>query len=147
MHVGIPTTRITERDLAMLDTVRFAPGLFQEYVPKRIELRVTVIGDEVFTAELHSQTFDEARDDWRTFEQDIPIYEHQLPDKIAAQCIDLTRSYGLNYSTSDFIVTPDGRYVFLEMNPNGQYLWVEEYVPSLRMTEAMAACLIRGANS
>ena len=69
------------------------------------------------------------------------------PDDIAAKCVALTRSYGLNFSTSDFIVTPDGRYVYLETNPNGQWLWVQERVPSLRMKEAFTACFIRGANS
>jgi hypothetical protein len=43
--------------------------------------------------------------------------------------------------------TPDGRYVFLESNPNGQFMWIEHRVPELRMTEALASCLIRGANS
>jgi hypothetical protein len=51
---AIYTTPICEQDLALLDTVRLAPGLFQEYIPKRVELRVTVIGEDIFTAELHS---------------------------------------------------------------------------------------------
>jgi glutathione synthase/RimK-type ligase-like ATP-grasp enzyme len=143
----IYTTPIREQDLTRLDTVRLAPGFFQEYIPKRVELRVTVIGDEIFTAELHSQVHEETRHDWRHYEVDTPTYEHQLPTEIAEKCMALTKAYGLNFSSSDMILTPDGRYVFLEMNPNGQFLWVQERVPSLHMREAMAACLIHGANA
>jgi D-alanine-D-alanine ligase-like ATP-grasp enzyme len=46
----------------------------------------------------------------------------------------------------DFIVTPDGRYVFIENNPNGQFMWVEKLIPQLEMTTAMATCLIQGSN-
>jgi glutathione synthase/RimK-type ligase-like ATP-grasp enzyme len=143
----IYTTPLREQDLELLDSLRTAPGLFQEYVPKRVELRVTVIGDEVFTAELQTQAHEATRHDFRHWDVDFVMAEHRLPDDIAAKCVALTRSYGLNFSTSDFILTPDGRYVYLETNPNGQWLWVQGNVPSLKMKEAFAACLIRGANS
>jgi glutathione synthase/RimK-type ligase-like ATP-grasp enzyme len=143
----IYTTPIREQDLTLLDTVCLAPGLFQEYIPKQVELRVTVIGDEIFTAELHSQVHEETRYDWRHYEVETPMYEHQLPAEIAEKCMALTKAYELNFSASDLILTPDGRYVFLEMNPNGQFLWVQDCVPTLRMKEAMAACLIRGSNA
>jgi hypothetical protein len=144
---AIQTTLICEQDLALLDTICVAPGFFQEYIPKRVELRVTIIGDDIFTAELHSQMYEETRYDWRNYEVEVPMYEHQLPVEIAEKCLALTKAYGLHFSTSDLIVTPDGRYVFLEMNPNGQFLWVQYCVPTLRMREAMAACLIRGSNA
>jgi hypothetical protein len=144
---AVYTTPIREQDLARLDTIRLAPGFFQEYIPKRVELRVTVIGDEIFAAELHSQIHEETRHDWRHYEVKTPMFEHQLPVEIAEKCMALTKAYGLNFSASDLILTPDGRYVFLEMNPNGQFLWVQHHVPTLRMKEALAACLIRGSNA
>ena len=143
----IYTKLIREQDLALLDTIRLAPGFFQEYIPKRVELRVTIIGNDIFTAELHSQVHEETRYDWRHYEVEVPTYEHQLPVEIAEKCLALTKAYGLHFSTSDMILTPDGRYVFLEMNPNGQFLWVQECVPTLKMREAMAACLIRGSDA
>jgi glutathione synthase/RimK-type ligase-like ATP-grasp enzyme len=144
---SIYTTPIREQDLSLLDTIRLAPGFFQEYIPKRVELRVTIIGDDIFTAELHSQMHEETRYDWRHYEVETPTYEHQLPIEIAEKCMALTKAYGLNFSASDLILTPDSHYVFLEMNPNGQVLWIQDLVPSLHMREAMAACLIRGSNA
>lgn len=142
-----PTTLITVSELAQLDSVRLVPCLFQEYIPKRLELRVTVIGDELFAAEIHSQEHEQTRIDWRSFEVDISYRKATLPRDIADRCLALVKSYGLNFSTLDLILTPDGRYVFLESNPNGQFIFIEKLVPELRMTEALASCLIRGASS
>lgn len=121
--------------------------MFQEYVPKRVELRVTVIGDDIFAAEIDSQADEQASVDWRRFAMEIPFRQATLPTEVAERCLTLVKSYGLNFSAMDLILTPDGRYVFVENNPNGQFIFVEKLVPELRMTEALAACLIRGANS
>ena len=141
------TTLVTEAELALLDTVRFVPCMFQEYVPKDIELRVTVIGDEIFAAEIHSQADSRTSVDWRHHNVEIPYRRAILPAAVAKRCLALVRGYGLNFSAIDLVLTPDGRYVFIENNPNGQFIFVERLVPELGMTEALASCLIRGANS
>lgn len=141
------TTFITESELAQLDSVRLVPCMFQEYIPKQLELRVTVIGDEVFAAEIHSQADQRTSLDYRNFDVDIPYREATLPVEVAERCLSFVRSYELNFSALDLILTPDGRYVFVENNPNGQFIFIEQLVPELRMTEALAACLVRGANS
>lgn len=144
---GVYATPLTAELLAGIDSLGEAPGVFQEQVDKDVELRVTVIGDEVFTAEIHSQTNERTRDDWRHYDVEIPWRAGTLPDDVARRCVELTRGYGLNFGAIDLIRTPDGRHVFLEINPNGQWLFVEELVPSLRMRDALAACLVRGSNS
>lgn len=144
---GTYTTRISESELKLLDSVHLVPCLFQEYLPKQVELRVTVIGDEIFTAEIHSQTHEKTQVDWRHAGANIPYRKTTLPGEVAEHCLAFVRSYKLNFSAMDLILTPDGRYIFLENNPNGQFIFVEKRVPELRMTEALAACLIRGANS
>ena len=144
------TTLITETELEMLESVRLVPCLFQEYIPKHTELRVTVIGDELFVAEIDSQARASTSVDWRNWNDggfEIPYRKTTLPADIAERCMQLVRSYHLNFSALDLILTPDGRYVFIENNPAGQFIWVEQMVPELRMTEALASCLIRGANS
>lgn len=144
---GTSTTLVSEAELALLDSVRLVPCLFQEYIPKQLDLRVTVIGDEIFAAEIHSQANEQTRIDWRNYDVDIPYRKAQLPADVAARCMALVKSYNLNFSAMDLILTPDGRYVFVENNPNGQFMFIEELVPELRMTEALADCLIRGSNS
>ncbi len=143
----VETTLLTPQHLARLGSLRAAPGQFQQCLHKRSELRVTVIGDEVFAAEILSQEHPETMVDFRRFDIPVTYRAARLPDELAARCLALTRGYGLNFSAIDLVLTPDDRYVFLEINPNGQFLFVQERVPELRMGEAMADCLIRGANS
>ncbi|HET8682044.1 MAG TPA: hypothetical protein VFM54_09235 [Micromonosporaceae bacterium] len=146
----VSTTRFQEENLAQLDGVRLAPCLFQAYVPKRVELRVTVIGDELFPVEIDSQAHPGTTVDWRSWDDggfEIDYRKVDLPDELAERCLAYVRSYGLNFSAIDLVLTPDGRYVFLENNPNGQFIWIEKFVPELTMTDALAACLVRGANA
>ncbi|WP_342775838.1 MvdC/MvdD family ATP grasp protein [Nonomuraea mesophila] len=138
----MPTTMLGEAELAALDAVRLTPCLFQEYVDKDRELRVTVIGDEVFAAEIHSQARPETAVDLRHFEVDVPYRAARLPDEVARRCLEFVHSYGLTFGALDLILTPDGRHVFLENNPIGQFLYIEERVPELRMTDALAGCLV-----
>ncbi|MDP3748522.1 MAG: hypothetical protein Q8Q88_15895 [Phenylobacterium sp.] len=143
--ISLPTTRITEDHEEMLDAVAELPCFFQQYIAKRYELRVTVIGDQVFAAKIHSQDDPRTATDYRDFSAEILYEAEDLPPEIARRCLDFVRSYGLTYGALDLIVTPDGEYVFLENNPVGQFLFVEQLVPELDMTGALAARLVRGA--
>jgi len=143
---GLATTRITDENLDLLDAMGDVPCFFQAHVSKRYELRVTVIGDRVFAAKIHSQDDDRTRTDYRDFAADIRYEAATLPDAIEQRCRDFVHSYGLAYGALDLIVTPAGEYVFLENNPGGQFLFVEQLVPALRMVDAVADYLIDGAS-
>lgn len=124
--VSILTNRLEPKNLENLEGVRQAPCIFQEYVSKRIEIRVTVMGRRVFAAEIHSQDSEVSRIDWRRYDLDrTPYRPHVLPTDIERRCLDLVENLGLAFGCIDLILTPEGRYVFLEINPNGQWLWVE----------------------
>lgn len=142
-HV-IYTTRITQDQLDVLEAVRTAPCLFQELIPKRLELRVTIIGDDMFVCEIHSQEDERTSLDWRHYEVAIPYKKGSLPPEVMEKCFTLVKGYGLNYSAIDLILTPSGEYVFLENNPAGQCFFVQEYIPEFKMVEAVVSCLLRG---
>ncbi|MEV7007238.1 MvdC/MvdD family ATP grasp protein [Streptosporangium sp. NPDC051022] len=117
---------VSPADLAHADALRFCPVIAQAYVPKRVEVRVTVVGREVFAAEIHSQVSNHTRYDWRHYDpRATPITVHDLPAEVSARCVRLVERLGLAYGAIDLILTPDGRHVFLEINPNGQFLWIE----------------------
>jgi glutathione synthase/RimK-type ligase-like ATP-grasp enzyme len=132
---------------ANLHRIRNTTCQFQEYVEKRSEFRVTVIGDRVFAAEIDSQANERTRVDWRHYDVPMIIRKATLPRDIEQKCLRLVRSYGLNFSTMDLIHTPDGRYVFLENNANGQWAFVQQLIPELKMVDAVAECLLDGAPS
>ncbi len=143
---NLATTLITAEHEDMLDALRELPGFFQQYIPKRYELRATVIGDRVFAARIHSQDDERTRTDYRDFSADIDYTADTLPAEIERRCREFVHSYGLTFGALDLIFTPDGEYVFLENNPAGQFLFVEQLVPELRMLDAVADCLIDGAH-
>jgi glutathione synthase/RimK-type ligase-like ATP-grasp enzyme len=144
---SLPTTRITDEHEAALDAVAELPCFFQQHVAKRYELRVTVIGDRVFAARIDSQADPRTATDYRDFSADIRYAAERLPPEIDRRCLELVRSYHLTYGAIDLIVTPAGEHVFLENNPVGQFLFVEELVPELDMSGALAACLVEGARA
>lgn len=144
---SVLTTLVTEQEISMLESVRYVPCLFQELIPKKVELRVTIIGDDVFVAAIHSQDNPLTSIDWRNHEAQIPYEVASLPPDITTRCLELVKSYSLNFSAMDLILTPDDEYVFLENNPNGQFMFIQDKVPELKMTEALMACLIRGGNA
>lgn len=121
------TSRVDEAALAELDEVRVAPCIFQELLPKRLELRVTVIGCSVFATAIHSQVDERSSIDFRRHYdlEHTPYAPHDLPAVVVEQCLALNRRLGLVYGAMDFVLTPDGRYVFLEVNEQGQFLWLE----------------------
>lgn len=142
---GLPTTRISDEHFQVVDAVRELPCLFQEYIPKKYELRVTVIGKKVFAAKIHSQSDSRTETDYRNFSVEIP-YEHEaLPADVEARCVDFVRSYGLEFGALDLIVTPQAELIFLENNPGGQFLFVEQLVPTLKMTDAVSDLLLAEA--
>lgn len=132
---------VRPRDLVALADIELCPFIAQSQVPKDVELRVTVVGDRVFAAAIHSQEAHHTRSDWRRYDSArTPMQPFELPDAVAGLCRDLVRELGLRYGAIDLVLTPDGRYVFLEINPNGQYLWIE-HDTGLPISEAIADLL------
>jgi glutathione synthase/RimK-type ligase-like ATP-grasp enzyme len=101
--------------------------ILQAYVPKQLELRITVVGQQIFAAEIHSQQTHHTRHDWRRYDlSNTPHFPHELPLEVSERCIQLVNRLELCYGAIDMILTPDGQYVFLELNPSGQYGWIEQ---------------------
>lgn len=131
---------------ARTSAVRACPTLFQALIPKRHELRVTVVGSSTYTAIIHSQETNRTRIDWRRYDHGATRYEATtLPADVARACVELTMSLGLSYAAIDLIETPDGELVFLEINPGGQWGWVEDAC-ELTITSAIASVIAAAAH-
>lgn len=123
------------------ETIRLAPVIFQRHVAAVADLRVTIIGDEVFAAAV----------DVRDLEYDVDVrlnldtkyVAHDLADDVSDKLRAMMRRLGLVYGAIDLRLTEDGRYVFLEINPAGQFLYVEEQTGQ-PITAALAARLAAG---
>jgi hypothetical protein len=141
------THLVRRRDAANYRAIRYAPVILQEYVPKQVELRVTVVGSRVFAAEIHSQASRATRHDWRHYDHERATYApHALPPAMEALCVRLVQALGLCFSAIDLVLTPEGDYVFLEINPNGQWGWIEA-LTDLPIADAISELLIRGTDA
>lgn len=118
-----------------------APGIYQAYCEKEYELRVTVVENKVFTARINSQQQKETEVDWRK-NQFLEIYTPwELTKDTQRKLLKFHTTCGLIYAAYDFIVTDKGEEIFLECNPGGQWLWVEE-ATGFPISEALARSLI-----
>jgi len=127
-------------ELARIDLIRASPGIFQKFIPKAYEARVTVVGDRIFGGRIDSQANAETKIDWRHRPFDIDKAPIRLPADLEEKILAMMRTFGLVYGAFDFIVTPEGDYVFLEVNPAGQYMWVEA-ATGMPITAALADAL------
>ena len=111
---------------ALLDTLADEPHLFQALVPKRYDIRVTVIGDDVFATRIEPQPGSEINVDWRRLRPEaLSFGAETLPDDVAERCLRLVHHYGLAFGAIDLARRVDGGYTFFELNPNGQWAFVE----------------------
>lgn len=141
----IYTNPIGPCEAESLGRVMYAPSLFQKYVPKHVEIRVTGIGNKVFAVEIHSQDRADSRHDWRRGDTaHLRHGLHLLRFDVESKCVALVRALGLAFGAIDLILTPEGEYVFLEINPNGQWAWIQQLCPEIPLRETLADLLISG---
>jgi hypothetical protein len=120
-------TRLLGREeLDLLSNVRYAPVIFQEYIDATYDLRVTVVGDRIFPAAIHSQETS-YKVDFRMDMANARVEPVELPKGVEKKLHALMGSLGLVYGAIDMRRTPSGEHVFLEINPAGQWLFVEQH--------------------
>jgi hypothetical protein len=137
------TSKVTVDDLPSDAMLRLAPAIFQRYVPKAYEVRVTAMGQEMFAARLDSQRSERYAVDWRLGDDgSLAIEPMALPEAVAHQCRALLARLGLVFGCFDFVVTPAGEYVFLEINQMGQFLWKEEQCAEMPLLQAFCDFLV-----
>lgn len=124
---AIFTNRLRREDMTDFESLSLAPVTFQEFVPKASDIRVTIVGNHLFAAEILSQSDESSAVDWRaTDTPDLPHRQHELPFDVAEKCLLLLNRLGLAFGAIDLALTNDGDYVFFEINPNGEWVWIEE---------------------
>ncbi|HEV2991221.1 MAG TPA: hypothetical protein VG759_22470, partial [Candidatus Angelobacter sp.] len=138
---GVFTSRLTE-DLLAEDDASFTscPGIYQEYIEKKSELRVTFFGSAYQAARIYSQQVASGRLDFRSdMKGEAPMEAAALDASLLEKCQAFTAKLGLLHGSLDLIERPDGSVVFLEINEMGQFLWLEERVPKMPMLALFAA--------
>lgn len=136
------THRLTHTDLMDLRGVDVTAHLFQEWIDKAYEVRVTAVGRRLFAAAIDAAN-ETARIDWRADFSALSYRVVDVPEGIADVIGRYLDAFGLTYGAFDFAVTPADEWILFECNPGGQYGWLEENT-GLPISEAIADVLEKG---
>jgi glutathione synthase/RimK-type ligase-like ATP-grasp enzyme len=127
------------------DDIALAPALLQQFIKKEADYRVTVVDDRVFACRIDSQANERYAIDVRRGLSD-PSMKHELvdlPEPTMRRCIGIVADLGLRFGAIDLAEDQDGRLWFLELNPNGQWAWIEVRTGA-PISSAIAAALMNG---
>lgn len=123
--------------------VGVVPLIYQEYMDKAYEARITVFGEMCIGCRINNQHDEEASVDWRRNQRYLQSLEPIAPpDEVALKCKALLSALGLRFGTFDFSISNQGEWCFLEVNEAGQFIWQEQFCPEICVIEPFARFLI-----
>ena len=121
------TSIVKEEDLLDAESLRYCPMVFQELIPKQLELRVVYVNGKVFVGALDAGVYSASKADWRKPGVEVGAWlHHEFPDELVSRLQAFMGKFGLSFGSLDFILTPSGEYVFLENNPVGEWGMLEK---------------------
>jgi glutathione synthase/RimK-type ligase-like ATP-grasp enzyme len=121
-----------------------APCIFQEYVSTRSDVRVGIMGDKLFALEMQHQV--QGKIDFRAIEKDdLAFRKIDVPSDVANGLRSLMQSLDVVIASADFVLDRSGCWHFIELNPSGAFLFLEERCPDISILSAMASLFHLGA--
>jgi glutathione synthase/RimK-type ligase-like ATP-grasp enzyme len=129
---------IAEEDL---DSIRVSPCIFQEAFVPKVDYRVTLVREMVMPVRIESEDNSQVPLDWRTKKEGLKFVPCDLPIAIANLCRSFLKASGLLFGAID-LVEYQGNFVFLEINPNGEWGWLQKPT-GLPIAEALCDLMIR----
>jgi glutathione synthase/RimK-type ligase-like ATP-grasp enzyme len=130
------TAEISSDALPEEKMISACPCIYQEKVSKKTEVRLTFFGAEAVAIELDSQKHKSTKLDWRAGDTRALRYRPaEIPADIYAKCRILMKRLGIIHGSFDFACHEDGSWIFFEVNEAGQFLWMEDFCPELRLLD------------
>lgn len=129
IQYGLFTRRVTREELrSVADKIAYLPTIYQEYIEKAYEIRTTIVGHQCFSCRIDSQSTEFGKDDFRIATHSAEHTAYKLPEIVERRLFKYMVAMDINFGAFDIIRSTAGEYVFLECNPNGQWLWVEKKI-------------------
>lgn len=120
------TTEVDDSFINNIDRIKKMPFYLQKKIKKKSDIRVTIVNNQIFAAEILSQNKDISKTDWRKSSEILPHQKIELPTDIKTKCLKLCSVFNLKFAAIDLILDSDNKFWFLEINPNGQWAWIEK---------------------
>ena len=140
-HNAVYTRRIDAEKLNDLNVGSY-PILLQEEIARIADVRATFVGSHCFVADIVGDT---SLIDWRDPNIVVNYTISSLDDTTLSLCRKMLKGLGLAYGAFDFIRAPSGDLVFLEINPTGEWAWLEEKL-GFALRDAFIELLYKSGN-
>ena len=135
------TFELTQEMLPEHDEVlTYAPAIYQQMVVKQFDVRMVLLGNAVYSYSLHNPT---GAIDWRQDASQglVQVQPIDTPPEVEQGVLAFAARSQIAYGSFDFAVDDNGQWWFLEVNEGGQFLWLDDFNPSLHVQEKFAAFL------
>lgn len=133
-----PTTTIEDKDLENLDSLIYCPMIFQEKIEKEYELRIIYVDGEFYTGKINAGMSKKGATDWRAANDIRPSWEkYSLPLEVCESLHKMMTTMNLFFGAIDIIRDKNGKYIFLEVNPQGEWGMLQKDL-GLKIGEAIA---------
>ncbi len=119
-------TNLLDKMPSSREQINSCPNFIQSHVIKKGDIRVTMVGEKAFAALIHSQEDSKTKVDWRINQDFLKHSRIELPSDIHNKCVKLLRHLNLRFGAIDFVLDKNEEFIFLEINPNGQWAWIEK---------------------
>jgi len=140
---GFYTTSISPKDDVDFSGLALAPTIFQQEILDKVDVRVTIVGNEIFPCLIRPTKRKSTAVDWRegimTDEVEYTAFP-EFPENMRLLCIQMVKKLGLTFSAMEFVIDKDGKYWFIENNPNGQWAFIEDET-GMPISESIAELL------
>lgn len=137
------TNVVSEDRLEELDSLLYCPMQFQKMIKKKKELRVTIVGRDVYAFEVDSQQFEDSKVDWR--KDGVNLIDKwvrtELPADVEEKLLELLDVYNVDYGAIDIIVSPEDEYFFIEINAAGEFFWLDNLTEENLISKSIADVL------
>ncbi|WP_338826204.1 hypothetical protein MTBGP_06940 [Moorella thermoacetica] len=139
------TREITPGELLEQDAeICLCPTLLQERIHKSKDIRITFFGEKAFVVSITGEC--EQPIDWRRPGIALKYKLTNVPEKIITSCKEMMRRLGLLYAAFDFVTGPSGEYFFLEVNPTGEWAWLD-YTLGLNLRDELIQLLLKAGSN
>lgn len=102
--------------------ISLTPVYIQKYIPKLYEVRMTIVGEHIYPVRIDTTN----KIDWRADYQNHSYKMIECPNDVMKKSFKMLDDFDIRFGAFDFIVSPEHKWIFLEVNPNGQWLWLEK---------------------
>ncbi|WP_160139387.1 MvdC/MvdD family ATP grasp protein [Chryseobacterium sp. c4a] len=137
----ISTMVIEEETLGNLSDIVYCPMIFQPYIDKEYELRIMYVDGEFYTGKINNSE----NADWRVGHENYFWTAYELPDDIKSNITSMMKEMGLYTGAIDMIRGKDGKYYFLEVNPQGEWGMLQKEL-GFPIADKIAESLIKRIN-